>query len=132
MTSLTQSVSRNLAGLLIGSLPRVALVALVALVATADAKAPSFVSESLYSPNRATVAEVVPSLAADVVILNGGLEQGIRLGMVCRVTRGPLAVGELIVIESNRDRSAALILQLHSEYLIQTGDQARVKTIQNS
>ena len=93
---------------------------------------PVFVKESLYSPNAATVAKVTPMLAADVVILDGGLEQGIRLGMVCRVTRGLQSVGELIIIESRSDQSAGLILELVKDSTIQAGDIARIKTIQNS
>lgn len=93
---------------------------------------PAFVKESLYSPNAATVAKVAPTLAADVVILDGGLEQGIRLGMVCRVTRGLQSIGELIIIESRSDQSAGLILELVKDSTIQAGDIARIKTIQNS
>ena len=95
-------------------------------------EAPAFVKESLYSPNAATVAKVTPMLSADVVILDGGLEQGIRLGMVCRVTRGLQSVGELIIIESRSDQSAGLILELVKDFTIQAGDIARIKTIQNS
>ena len=97
-----------------------------------DGEVPAFVKESLYSPNAATVAIVTPMLAADVVILDGGLEQGIRLGMVCRVTRGLQSVGELIIIESRSDQSAGLILELVKDSTIQAGDIARIKTIQNS
>lgn len=97
-----------------------------------DGEVPAFVKESLYSPNAATVAMVTPMLAADVVILDGGLEQGIRLGMVCRVTRGLQSVGELIIIESRSDQSAGLILELFKDSTIQAGDIARIKTIQNS
>ena len=97
-----------------------------------DGEVPAFVKESLYSPNAATVATVTPMLAADVVILDGGLEQGIRLGMVCRVTRGLQSVGELIIIESRSDQSAGLILELFKDSTIQAGDIARIKTIQNS
>jgi hypothetical protein len=93
---------------------------------------PAFVKESLYSPNAAVVAKVAPTLAADVVILDGGLAQGIRLGMVCRVTRGLQSVGELIIIESRSDQSAGLILELVKDSTIQAGDIARIKTIQNS
>jgi|TARA_B110000967_G_scaffold79815_1_gene82580 hypothetical protein len=96
------------------------------------AEVPAFVKESIYSPNAATVSTVVPALAADVVILDGGLEQGMRLGMVCRVSRGALSIGKLIIIESRSDRSAALILELVDDSTIQAGDIARVKTLQNS
>ena len=98
----------------------------------ARAEVPGFIKESLYSPNSAPIAEVIPSLAADVVILDGGLEQGIRLGMVCRVNRGFFEVGELIIIESHSDRSAGLILELSEDSFIQKGDIARIKTLQNS
>ena len=96
------------------------------------AEVPAFVKESIYSPNAATVSTVVPALAADVVILDGGLEQGMRLGMVCRVSRGALSIGKLIIIESRSDRSAGLILELVDDSTIQAGDIARVKTLQNS
>jgi len=97
-----------------------------------NGEVPAFVKESLYSPNAAPVAEVLPTLAADVVILDGGLEQGIRRGMVCRVSRGLQSIGELVIIESNSDRAAGLILDLVEDSTIQAGDIARIKTIQNS
>ena len=96
------------------------------------AEVPAFVKESIYNPNAATVSAVVPSLAADVVILDGGLAQGLRLGMVCRINRGAQSIGELIIIESRSDRSAGLILELVDDSTIQAGDIARVKTLQNS
>ena len=96
------------------------------------AEVPAFVEESLYSPNAAAVSTVVPTLAADVVLLGGGLQQGLRLGMICRVSRGVQAVGELIIIESTSDRAAGLILELVDDFSIQAGDIARVKTLQNS
>lgn len=96
------------------------------------AEVPGFVEGGLFSANAAPVAEVLSSPAADIVILDGGLEQGIALGMVCRVDRGSEEVGELIIIESRSDRSAALILELSANSFIQTGDIARIKTLQNS
>ncbi|TVP76513.1 MAG: hypothetical protein EA353_11915 [Puniceicoccaceae bacterium] len=98
----------------------------------APVEVPAFVAGSLFSPNAAFIAEVMPTLAADVVILSGGLEQGLRRGMVCRVTRGPMEIGELIIIESRSDRAAGLILELVEDFTIQSGDVARIKTLQNS
>jgi hypothetical protein len=97
-----------------------------------SAEVPSFVKQSLHSSHAAPVAAVLPSLAADVVILEGGLAQGLRLGMICSVTRGPRAVGELIIIESRSDRAAGLILNLVNDSIIQAGDIARVNTLQSS
>ena len=122
MQFFAQNVSKLLSVFLFG----------VLLVAGARADVPGFVNESLHSPNTALVAEVVSSLAADVVILDGGLEQGIRLGVVCRVVRGFQEIGELIIIETSADRSAALILDLNDDSSIQVGDLARIKTLQNS
>lgn len=97
-----------------------------------SAAVPAFVDEGLYSSNTATVSEVIPSDAADVVILEGGLDRGLRLGMVCDVSRGAQELGQLLVIDSGRRRAAALILSLTQDSFIQSGDQARVKTTQNS
>lgn len=96
------------------------------------AEVPAFVKESLYTPYAAKIASVQSELAADVVIIDGGLEQGIRLGMVCTVSRGFKSIGELIIIESRSGRAAGLILELVDDSTIQAGDTARVKTIQNS
>lgn len=96
------------------------------------AEVPGFVKESLHSPYAAPVAEVIPSSAGDIIILAGGLKQGIQRGMVCRVVRGFQQVGELIIIESRSDRAAALILELSENSFIQAGDIARIKTLQNS
>jgi hypothetical protein len=101
-------------------------------VSPAAGETPAFIRGSIYSSNAAPVAEVVSTLAADVVIIDGGLKQGLRLGMVCRVTRGLAPIGELIIIESSSDRSAGLILELVEDSTIQAGDIARIKTLQNS
>jgi hypothetical protein len=52
--------------------------------------------------------------------------------MVCLVERGTQFIGELIVIESRSNCSAALILNLTDNLTIQSGDRVRVKTFQNS
>ena len=103
---------------------------LLGFVAKADI--PSFVKGTLYSAKATLVSEVVPTLSADVVLLEGGLEQGFRLGMVCRVSRGMRSIGELVIIESRSDRAAGLILKLDEGSTIQTGDIAQIKTLQNS
>ena len=36
------------------------------------AEVPSFVKETIYSPNAAAVAHIVPSLSTDIVVLDGG------------------------------------------------------------
>ena len=114
------------------TLAKLLLIGTMFAGSAAHGEVPAFVRESLYSSNAATVAKITPMLAADVVILDGGLEQGIRLGMVCHVTRGLQSVGELVIIESRSDQSAGLILELVKDFTIQAGDIAQIKTIQNS
>ena len=93
---------------------------------------PAFVKETIYSPYAAKVAKVIPSFAGDAVILEGGLEQGLRCGMVCRIHQDSQAIGELIIIESRNGCSAGLILELAQDAAIESGDVVRVKTIQNN
>jgi len=100
--------------------------------AVRGAELPRFVGEPMHSPNSARVSKVVSSLSADLVILDGGREQGLRLGMVCTVSRGLRTIGELVIIEARSDRSAALILDLAEHRSIQSGDVARIKTFQTS
>ena len=96
------------------------------------AETPAFVKSPLYSSNAAMVSEVVSTLSEDVVLLEGGLEQGLRLGMVCRISRGMQSIGELVIIESRSEDAAGLILKLNKGSTIQTGDIAQIKTLQNS
>lgn len=123
MSPNAQNCIRLVCGLLFGVL---------ASASPACADVPAFVSESIYSSNKAKVSVVDPNLAADLVILDGGLEQGLRLGMVCRVERGVESVGELIIIESESNCSAALILSLADSLTIQSGDRVRINTLKNS
>ena len=98
----------------------------------AFAGVPDFVDESIYSSNKAKVSVIESNYMADLVILDGGLEQGLRLGMVCLVERSAQLIGELTIIESTKNCSAALILNLTENLIIQSGDNVRIKTFQNS
>ena len=98
----------------------------------AKADIPAFVQSPLHSSNVALVAEVISTLSEDVVLLKGGLEQGLRLGMVCLISRGMQSIGELVIIESRSDDAAGLILKLNKGYAVQTGDIAQIKTLKNS
>ncbi|PDH30714.1 MAG: hypothetical protein CNE95_02630 [Puniceicoccaceae bacterium MED-G30] len=118
----------DLRSILIGLL-LVAIQSVACALEEVPQEVPRFVEETIYSPNRCAVAAVIPSASADIVLLEGGLEQGLRRGMVCSIDRGAERIGELILIESRMDRSAALILDLFTGLSIQPGDIARIKTI---
>ena len=62
------------------------------------AEVPAFVDESIYHSNKAKVSAIDSNLMGDLVILDGGLEQGFRRGMVCLAERGAQLIGELIII----------------------------------
>ena len=114
-----------------------ALIAGLIAVATAlpcigTAAQPAFIAEGLFTPSAAPVAEVLAGEDSDLVVIEGGLLQGLRRGMICRIERGDRTVGEVIIIASREKRAAALILQIARETTIQSGDIARIKTFQNS
>lgn len=123
---LAQSLSKYFCLLLQGIL--VAGSCVYAEEVAAAKNVPAFVNESIYGTNAAIVSAVEPTLSHDLVIMKGGLEQGLRLGMKCRVLRDSQLVGEVIIIESRSDRSAGLILNLTDGFALQAGDVARVKT----
>jgi hypothetical protein len=77
----------------------------------------------------ATVVAVEPSRVADVILLRGGFDSGLRQGMVCRVTRGPIEIGEVLLVELRAAHSAALILSVVPKQSIRAGDVASIKTL---
>lgn len=114
-----------------------ALIAGLIAVATAlpcigTAAQPAFITEGLYTPSAAPIAEVLTGEDSDLVVIDGGLLQGLRRGMICRIERGDRTVGEVLIIASRYQRAAALILQIARETTLQPGDIARIKTFQNS
>jgi hypothetical protein len=83
------------------------------------------VDESLEPSDRAHIARI----AYDVVLLDGGLYQGFRAGVVCTVQRSGLPVAQLIIVASEEHRAAALITALPNTVIITPGDEVRVSTL---
>jgi hypothetical protein len=84
------------------------------------------------SGRAAGAAEVValqPARAADLVLLGGGFDAGLRQGMVCRVTRGSAVIGEVLLVALRENCSAALILNLARGQSIHAGDVAVIKVL---
>jgi hypothetical protein len=75
------------------------------------------------------VLAVQPTRVADLVLLNGGFDAGLREGMICRVTRGTVEIAEVQLVEIRRHSSAALILSLAAKQAIRAGDGARIKIL---
>ncbi len=97
-------------------------------VASARVAHPAFVNGPLHSPNAAQVQSLHEADKADFVILNNGALAGFDIGMVLTASRGNQTIGELLIIETVRDRAAALILSLTGGQTLQVGDSVRIKT----
>jgi hypothetical protein len=80
----------------------------------------------------AEVIAVQPTRTADLVLLDGGFDAGLRPGMVCRIARAGSPVAEVVLVGLRRAHSAALILGLAPGRSIHPGDLATVKTLQLS
>lgn len=72
-----------------------------------------------------TVMAIEAGAAQDLVVLDGGLEQGLRRGMVAVASDRQGAKARLLVAEASADRAVALILALDSERSLEPGDTVR-------
>jgi hypothetical protein len=77
----------------------------------------------------ATIIAVQPTRVADLVMLSGGFDAGLRQGMVCRVTRGGAEIAEVLLVGLRPTCSAALILNLALHQSIRAGDLASIKLL---
>ena len=94
-----------------------------------EASRPLFVNGPIYPAGSTTVFGVAGTPVTDVVILNNGLDEGFRMGMVCKVSRVDTAIAELILVDVRENRAAALILNLENGQAIRSGDDVKIKTI---
>ena len=115
---------------LIGSLCVIFLLS----VSSVSASVPSFVTDGsgLYSSNSAQVIKVSDSTNIAVVYLDNGLDSGLDIGMTASVFRGSEKIGSIIFVATERHQSAALILELNDNRVIEAGDYVRLNTFRNS
>lgn len=79
------------------------------------------------SDGRALVASVVAGSSADILVLDGGYARGLRPGAVCTLSRAGAPLGSVIVAESARARSVALVLELAPGVSVSAGDLVSVR-----
>ena len=79
----------------------------------------------------ARVAAVQPCRVADLVLLDAGFDAGLRLGMVCRVTRSGTQIAEVLLVELRAGNSAALIASVAPQQSIRPGDTVAIKTLKS-
>ena len=77
----------------------------------------------------AAVAAVQPTRVADLVLLDGGHNAGLRQGMVCRISRGTTEIAEVLLVDLRPTCSAALILSVAPRQSIRAGDTASIKVL---
>ncbi|MSU64860.1 MAG: hypothetical protein EXS38_01875 [Opitutus sp.] len=75
------------------------------------------------------VVIVEANRVADLVLLDGGFDVGLRPGMVCRVMRDNSEIAEILLVELRPTCSAALIMALTPKQSIRAGDLARIKIL---
>ena len=86
-------------------------------------------SSMVYAAPAATVVGIQPTRVADLVLLRGGFDAGLRQGMICRVTRGSSEIAEVILVDLRRSHSAALIVNVAPKQSIRAGDTASIKIL---
>ena len=72
-----------------------------------------------------TIVAIEAGAAQDLVVLDGGLEQGLRRGMITVAADHAGQKARLLIAEAAADRSVALILALESGRILQPGDTVR-------
>lgn len=97
-----------------------------------QSEGPEFAEDTIYPSGQAVVFGVTANQAADIVILDNGLDQGFRVGMLCEVFREEATVGTIVLVAVEADRAAGLIVNLQPGRVIRFGDTARIKTVQFS
>ncbi len=107
-------------------LHRVLQSSLLALVA-----ATPFTARAASASGLIEVVAVQPARTADLVLLDGGFDAGLRQGMVCRITRGATEVAEVLLVELRPTCASALITNLAPGQSIRAGDIARLKILKN-
>ena len=86
----------------------------------------------LYAPNLAQVTKVSDSANIAVVYLDNGLDAGLDIGMTASVFRGSEKIGSVIFVATEQYQSAALILELNDNRVIEAGDYVQLNTFRNS
>lgn len=80
-------------------------------VAFADSISESVLAKSLdNSESTLKVLKIDNSSAADLVLIDGGLRNGIRAGLLCSAINPDEQIGQVMIVEANLTKSVALVL----------------------
>ncbi len=102
--------------------------ALLALTALVSSSAPA---ADVQVAGQATVVATQPARTTDLVLLDAGYDAGLRVGMVCHVSRGAQSVGDVLLVELRPSAASALILSLTPNQAILSGDRVAFKVLKS-
>ncbi len=104
----------------LGKLIPAILTAFAAFEGIAFAAPADWSLKSNYSQRVAKVAKVANQKGiADLITIDTGTQSNFRIGALCTVSRQDQNIAQAVVVEADRDRSVALVLNGQQ---IQTGD----------
>ena len=101
----------------------VLFIGLSLTIKLAVANTPDWALKDSYTAKSALIVEVNREGIADLVKINTGSQSNLRIGAQCMVLRDGLHIGDIVIVESGKDRSIGLALD-GSE--IQNGDAVRI------
>lgn len=82
-------------------------------------------AEAQGAPREVTIVDIESGASQDLVVLDGGLEQGLHRGMITVAADQGGQKARLLIAEASADRSVALILALETGRILQPGDTVR-------
>lgn len=95
----------------LGKLVPSILTALAAIEGIAFAAPADWLLKSNYSQRAAKVAKVSNQKGiADLITIDTGTQSNLRIGALCTVSRQDQNIAQAVVVEADRDRSVALVL----------------------
>lgn len=83
---------------------------------------PAWVETAPRADADASIDQIVAGRTQDLVVVEPGLETGLRQGMVAEVTRGDTFKGRLLIADATAARAIALILELAPGQTLMAGD----------
>lgn len=89
---------------------------------------PEFAAKPLFASGLARVAGLESGPEFDVMLLDSGLDQGFRAGVLCEVFDSRGVIGEAMILETRIERSVAALLSLKGDRGVDEGDFIRIKT----
>jgi len=93
---------------------------------------PAFLDETLFASSACQVEQIAETASTDLVVLDEGMAEGFRRGMMVQVQHGNRLVAEIILVAVSAEHSVGIIVNLAQGQTIKVGDWARVKTFKLS